>query len=279
MSWIELHEEVRAHPKIRRLAKDMGVSNAEARGWIIGLWLWAATYAEDGELTDCTNQEIADACDYEGRSPGKLVQALIARNLIDVEKDRRYIHDWSKHGLRLLESNRERQRKFRERVDTDAKRSNVTLPNVNVTPTLPNHTIPNQTKETATAEAPKAENITAAAVKIPETQVPKQKHPENKVIGELAAVKPQIDFGWLPGLLLEEWGRDGRVGYSVQEKLVDLGKLYTVERLKYAIREAAAHNARNLAYVKAILEPKQEKQETESEKKARLEKEYGLAKV
>ena len=53
--------------------------------------------------------------------------------LID-EKGR--IHDWSKHGLKLLVSTRKRMRRYRERLRNR---------NVTVTPTVPNLTVPNLT--------------------------------------------------------------------------------------------------------------------------------------
>jgi hypothetical protein len=264
MAWIELHEELRDHPKIKRLAKDMGASKAEARGWVIGLWLWSATYAENGRLTGMDAEEISDACDYEGNEPEKLLGALIERGLVDRNGDELTIHDWEKHGLRLLESNRERQKKFRERVDREADRGepepkpqceDVTLQkryaNVDVTPTIPNHTIPNQ-KATA-VETRESENPAAAAVQI-------EKHPEKRdamaIVTQLAGEKRVQDFSWLPGYLLEQWGQEGRVGLAIREELVTLGKKHGHDALRRAIHEAAMHNAKKVAYVRGILEPK-----------------------
>jgi len=280
MSWIELHEEVRDHPKIKRLAKDMGVSKAEARGWVIGLWLWAATYAECGVLTGMDAEEVADACDYEGDEQSKLLGALIDRQLIDRNGDELKIHDWEKHGLRLLESNRERQKKFRERVDRESERResepelpvmDVTLQkrhaNVDVTPTIPNHTIPNQ-KETA-EDTRKAERPSAAApeVRKPETQPPKRD--TMALVTKLVQEHKVQDFSWLEGMLLHEWGREGRVGCAVNETLRVLGKEHGIDRLKYAIHEAARHGKKSLAYVEAILVPKEKESAVDTTKACR----------
>jgi len=60
----------------------------------------------------------------------------------------------------------------------------------------------------------------------------------------------------LDSFLLQQWGRDGNQPYSVKTQLIDLARKHGFDKLDYAIREAANHNARSLAYVKAILEPK-----------------------
>jgi len=79
---------------------------------VIGLWLWAATYAPDGDLLRFDGWDLAEGCDYTGDKD--LMTVLIAVGLIDED---RKIHDWSKHGLKMLQSSQARQRRFRERVD------------------------------------------------------------------------------------------------------------------------------------------------------------------
>jgi hypothetical protein len=253
MAWIEVHEELRNHPKVNRLAKDMGVSRAEARGWIVGLWLWSATYAQDGDLSEYTDDEIAEAMEYEGGNIQGLLQALVRHGLLDGDGGRR-IHDWEKHGLRMLESSRKRQERFRQRVDAvvqpdpakpvpqpedslssesaDSEPS-VTLhkrdANVTVTSFLPNLTIPNQPNQ-------------KQQIKDPDTKP--EKAPE------------VIDCSWLQPLLLEEWGKEGRIGYGIMQRLAGYVKERGREEVEYAIREAGSHNKRSFAYVEAILRKK-----------------------
>lgn len=148
MAWIEVHQELRQHPKILRLAARLATEPATATGYIVNLWLWAAAYAQDGNLSDLTGSEIAVACDYRGPDTDAFLKALIhdgKRGLIDVRGDRKTIHDWKKHGLKLLLSDRDRVRKHRElkALEEDAKRYRA----VTVTATIPNLTIPNPTTE------------------------------------------------------------------------------------------------------------------------------------
>jgi hypothetical protein len=54
--------------------------------------------------------------------------------------------------------------------------------------------------------------------------------------------------------LLHCWGRDGNVSALIKTKLIDLMKIYSRDKVLWAIEEAAKHNAKNLAYVTGILE-------------------------
>lgn len=112
LAWIELHEELRSHPKVARLARELGVSKAESRGIVVGLWLWAATYAPDGDLSRFDAVDIADGCDYTGNKDLMAVMTEVGW----IDPDHR-IHDWNKHGLKLLHSSQARQQRYRERVD------------------------------------------------------------------------------------------------------------------------------------------------------------------
>lgn len=87
-------------------------------------------------------------------------------------------------------------------------------------------------------------------------------HKEEETATAIATIKDLDSF------LLQQWGRDGNQPYSVKTQLIDLARKHGFEKLDYAIREAANHNARSLAYVKGILEPKDK---TDSELKKFIE--------
>jgi hypothetical protein len=118
LSWIEVHEEFRTHPKVAHLAIVLGVSKAESRGYVIGLWLWAATYAPDGDLSRFDSKVIADGCDYTGEKDFKA--ALIQAEWVDRETC--MIHDWHEYGLKMLQNDAAKQRRYRRRVDEAAAR-------------------------------------------------------------------------------------------------------------------------------------------------------------
>lgn len=149
MAWIELHQEVRNHPKIQELARLLGISNAEATGYIINLWLFCAAYAQNGNLTNFSDDQLARACDFTCNvSVTLLKQYLIQTRLLDEKNGKITVHDWKKHGLRLLSSTKDRVRKYRQqkKLQQSGKRNgNVTVTSTLPNPTLPNHTIPNTT--------------------------------------------------------------------------------------------------------------------------------------
>ena len=118
MAWIELHQEARTHFKIERLAKKLNVSTAHALGCLCSLWLWAVSNAPKGDLQGFTDEEIASASGWLGATNG-FVNHLIACRLMD---ESRCIHDWHKHGVRLLVAARKRVSKHRKQK----RYSNVT---------------------------------------------------------------------------------------------------------------------------------------------------------
>lgn len=110
MAWIELHQEVKNHPKITRLAVELGVGKAEARGYVTGLWIQCSLYSRNGDVTEWTDIEFADACDAPD---GKRVKdALIKHRFLDVVEDRLLVHDWDEGGMKLLISKQERQKRY-----------------------------------------------------------------------------------------------------------------------------------------------------------------------
>ena len=134
MAWIEFHIALRDHWKIDRLAFLMECEYPTALGYIACLWCWTASNAPNGNLSKFSDKELCKAA----RIPleKSLKDVLKSVKLMD-RHDR--IHDWGKHGLRLLESTRSRVRKHRE-----MKRiSNVTETPTNQ-PNPTNRTLPNQ---------------------------------------------------------------------------------------------------------------------------------------
>lgn len=229
MAWIELHEEMRDHPKLGRLSRELGVSRAEARGIVIGMWLWAATYAPDGDLSTFDASDIADGCDYTGDK--NLLEALVKAKWLDDETLK--IHDWDKHGLKMLKSSQERQKKFRERVDRARQDEQSAGGNEvaetaqiqeSVTSTSPSRdsnvavasylTIPNHTKPTATSTAQ------TAAVAAVDNSKPKAEEPAE----ERPAAVPAA-----PGQDLEQVIYD-RIGWTKRLSRFDLDKLLALKR-------------------------------------------------
>lgn len=96
--WIESHTALREHPKLKRLARLLGINRRDATGLLHWLWWWAMDYAPDGDLSAYTEADIADGLDWDGDAK-KLIAALREAGFID--KKELKLHDWEDYGGRL----------------------------------------------------------------------------------------------------------------------------------------------------------------------------------
>lgn len=133
MAWIESHQELRGHPKTKRLARSLSISLAEAVGHLHFLWWWSLDYAQDGVLTDYEDWEIADAAGYEG-DPAAFQAAMVAAGFLDETDGALVIHDWTDYGgksMRQREQARKRTQRRREKqnsvADTNAAAETETV--------------------------------------------------------------------------------------------------------------------------------------------------------
>lgn len=170
MAWIELHQNLPAHRKVKKLKRLLKIKTPQAVGHLAMLWLWAVDNAPDGDLSALDPEDIAEACEWP-KGAEQFVQALTEAGFIDPDAK---LHDWSDYAGMLLdrrenqrEQNRKRQQRYRNKrkADSNATESNASTrdsspvthdDNVSVTryesvsnapvTTLPNLTIPNHTK-------------------------------------------------------------------------------------------------------------------------------------
>jgi hypothetical protein len=143
MTYIESHSDLISHPKVIRLKRIWGVSRPLVLGHLHMLWHWAAQYAQNGDLSKYTADDLADAADWEGDSEA------FRRGLIDcgigidgkgfLETDEQgalRIHDWFQSGGKLIVSRgidafRKRYKRYPYDHEIRAQLSipeNVTLP-------------------------------------------------------------------------------------------------------------------------------------------------------
>ena len=118
MPWIESHQELRNHPKTKRLARELRISVAAAIGHLHCLWWWATDYAPDGDLTEYEDWEIADAALYEGKNTEKFKDALIFAGFLDNINGRLLLHDWNDYAGKNLQQRqkaREKTQRYRDR--------------------------------------------------------------------------------------------------------------------------------------------------------------------
>lgn len=100
MAWIESHQEVGAHPKLKRLARHLEVSRPTAVGHLHYLWWWCLSFAVDGDLSKFDVEEIAEGAEWEGNAR-PFVTALIKTGWLDEEPLR--VHDWMTYAHRMVE--------------------------------------------------------------------------------------------------------------------------------------------------------------------------------
>lgn len=173
MAWIESHQELRNHPKRKRLSRLLGISRRETIGLLHEVWWWAYDYMPEGNLTALTDADIADAVDWEG-DPGALVSALIESGFINPD---RTLHDWWDYAQKWIERRRkdaERKRAGRSAPSSEAPPSEGNPPDVlgmsNHSPyvTGPDHTGPNLTgPDRPPKSSPNGEDLAAAAAATP----------------------------------------------------------------------------------------------------------------
>jgi hypothetical protein len=148
VAWIESHQEVAHHPKTRKLAKRLDCSLAAAIGHLHALWWWAVSFADDGDLSRHTDEDIALGSVWED-DPKTFVDALVECRWLDRDGETLTLHDWEEYAGRLLDrrrTNAERKRQSRARhADGGAASGGVTgLPNQTIT--RPDQTQPDRTK-------------------------------------------------------------------------------------------------------------------------------------
>lgn len=126
--WIMVYTNILSHPKTGRLVDALGLKSPGvepeviAAGMLVSLWTWAAQNATDGDLSDCSDRVIAQACRWK-KDPQKLVQALRECGWLDGK----YLHEWDEYaGLYIAqienkrEKTKERVQRYRDRKKADS---------------------------------------------------------------------------------------------------------------------------------------------------------------
>ncbi len=107
MAWIESHDNLKDHPKLRRLCRALEINRAQAIGHLHMLWWWTMKYFPDGDLSECGPDEIADGAGWES-DPVVFVSALVASGFADQVNEAQpglpppiRLHDWQDYGEKL----------------------------------------------------------------------------------------------------------------------------------------------------------------------------------
>lgn len=113
--YVPFHMGLGSHRKLLRLARAVGVSEAEAIGRLY--YLWCASVSTSGILSAWQPEDFAAALRIDAAE--RWIDALIESRFLDRAPDGSLsVHDWHDYMGRasdLRAANRERQRRFRER--------------------------------------------------------------------------------------------------------------------------------------------------------------------
>lgn len=172
MAWIESHENLGEHPKLKELCFQLMVKPYEGIGHLTLLWHFTLKYAwRDGDLRRFSARVICEAVGWD-KDADTFINAL--RETGWLEKDSFVIHDWMVYAGKLVRDRRYQEdrrlisRKSDEKRRKAIKTENRALPN----PTLPNPTLPNQsikdivTKQRIASKPKDAEEVTGYAKSI-----------------------------------------------------------------------------------------------------------------
>lgn len=116
--FVPVHAGIRTSKKLRRFMRALNLSQPEAIGHLVLMWLTALDQCEDGRLVGFDAQDVADAAAYDGDAD-RFLDALMAAGWLEVAPDGVLVlHDWmlyTGHGIEARVQARERQRKCRDR--------------------------------------------------------------------------------------------------------------------------------------------------------------------
>lgn len=120
MAWISVYQEVDG-PKLRKLARLLNASKAEALGILNFLWFWGMNNSDEtGLILEAGREDIESALSGTTKIYAKLVvDSLFEAGWLDAEENNIFIHDWDtwqEQWYKLQEvrrNNAERKRKSR----------------------------------------------------------------------------------------------------------------------------------------------------------------------
>lgn len=167
MAWLQSHQSLGQHPKLRRLSALLGVSKAQAVGHLHYFWWWCLEYAPSGDLVKYQEIDIAFAAEWPG-DVADFIEAMESAGFIERGEHGWLVHDWRDYAGRLLERREaDARRKAARRTQTSASRpadvqrtSGGHVADMSGRPTdagstVPNRTVPNRTEPlVAVADAP-----------------------------------------------------------------------------------------------------------------------------
>lgn len=123
-----------AHPRIKMLSLQLSITESNARGCLVTLWLWAMLNRPNGNLGKIHPEELAVLLDWKN-DPIDLVSALVENRWLEASEEGFNIPNWHEFGGKVetkRAKGRERQAKHKESKRQE-KEHTVTHGNAQVT--------------------------------------------------------------------------------------------------------------------------------------------------
>ena len=165
-------------PKFLRLARMLGCGKAAAAGHLEALWHFTAEQAPAGDVGRWADEDIEEACFWEGDS-GALLAALIECGWLDsCTTHRLIVHDWNDHASEMVKK-RNKRAGLEFASPTPPPDGGRYLPNGAERRTTADHqtrpdpTRPDQTRTVGAARAPSGTAPPAAPASPPRASVRK----------------------------------------------------------------------------------------------------------
>ena len=240
MLYIQVDVTLIDHPKMKKLARLLGVSRMTAVGHLVALWSWAAQYATDGDLSDYREEPdvIADGAQWDG-DPAQFVNALINARigaghgfLEDHVDGSLLLHDWQEYFGKLLERRRQDAERKRQERRQDMLTTSEDMPN-DVRVTSDGH--PQDTRRKSSVNVAQRSVTQNSAEQTTEAPPPGGGDP---VFAQVCGVYEQ-NMGLLTKI--------------ISDKLSDDIATYSAPWVTDAIGIAVTAEKRNLSYVEGIL--------------------------
>ncbi len=129
MAYIEVRTTFPGHRKTKAAARALRIDRHKLMGHLVTLWIWALdNVPSHGSLAGITDVDLEEAAEWPEDLAGDMVPNLIEAGFIDVEGDRRYLHDWDDYAGRMLkkrEADRDRKRQERQAVRAEKRPTDV----------------------------------------------------------------------------------------------------------------------------------------------------------
>ncbi len=203
MAWIETHQSLNNHPKLKKAARLAGIEQVAMIGYLLRLWWWCLDYAPKGDVSIYDPDDIESAVDWSGER-GLLWTAWCQVGFIDDNE----IHDWYDYAGKLLDKRRtDAQRKREGRKASNGHPADIAAPSNGhpmsgagtdrpTVPTVPtDRTAHDSEQENASPVPSSVESGLSLAVKAYESHIGIISYSVGEDLKELSATYPPA---WLP---------------------------------------------------------------------------------